>query len=178
MKALRIIFGILSLMLAMFCLTYPFAAQLTCVYIFAIYIGIVGIITVIDYIAKKNERKKSGVEAAAGGISLAAAIISIIFMICNITISGFTFATAEFGAMLLLLAIVIDGFMNIVGAFTYRDYSLGMRILVIILGILMISAGSTGFFITPLIVSMFGIFTAIGIGVFGVSLIATSFSEN
>lgn len=177
MKALKIILGILSVIVAAFLLMFPFAGQLIYVYVASIYVGIVGIVFIIDYCVNRKKRKLGSTQAYAGGLGVALAILAIIFMLLNITIPGFTFVTQELVAIILLIALLIEGIITIVNAFTYLFYSTAMRVLSVILGLLMVIAACAAFGCLPLIIGMMGIFTSIGFAVSGVSLIVNACTE-
>ena len=178
MKVVRIILGILAILLGAYCLAFPFETQMTFAYIASILVGVVGIITIIDYIVNHKKRKKSAVLAAAGGASLLAGILGVIFMILTVSTDSFFLIWQNVLAIFIAVSVLVDGVMMIVGAFTYRLYTPGMRVLSVILGILMVLAGSAALSFPSVIIGALGVFTSIGIGVIGISLIVSSFSAN
>lgn len=174
MKAVRIILGILAIILGVICLFDPFSTQFVYAYIAVIAAGIIGIVGIIDYAVNNKKRKKAGIQAAVGGVSLAASIICVILFVLSLLIPTFTIDLVLIGATFLLVSLTVDGIMNIIGAFTYREYDGGMRVCNVLLGILMILGANAGFRCFPLIISMMGVFTGIGTLVAGISLITNS----
>lgn len=177
MKALKIIFGILSVIVAAVFMVFPIFGQVTYLYVASIYFGIVGIVYIIDYCIYRKERRMAGLQAATGGVGIVLSILAVVFMIFNITIPGFTYATEYLVALLLIISLLVEGILTIISACTYPEFSSGIRAVAIVFGVLMIIASCVAFGFVPFIIGMFGIFTAIGLAVSGVSLIVSACSE-
>ena len=173
MRVFKVILGILSVALSMFCLGAPFLTEYICTYIAAIYALVIGIIACAEYAKHKGEK--------GSGISLAGGIIAILFMIFAIFAPGFLLNWMFILAIVLLIAIIVEGITTVVGAFTFRGLTGGMKAVYAILGILMIIAGTTflswGIFGAFEIIEFFGIITSIGICITGVRLIISAFAD-
>ena len=178
MKVLKVIFGIISIILATFLLQAPFITELVFVFVLTVYAGVVGIVTLVDYFANRKSRTHSVIEGAVGGSVVAVSIIAIVLMLLSIFIEGFSFSIAYLGAFFLIVAVLVYGIMTVVGAFTYRALDGGMKALSVVFGILVIIAASTAFAFIPVIIGALGIFTSIGIMISGVSLIISAFESN
>ncbi len=174
MKAIRIILGILSIILSAVCFVSPFESEIIYGYLVAIYVGVIGIMTIICFIVERKKKRLSGLEGALGGVALAFAILAVMFMFFNIRIPGFTFRWITFCAVFFLVSMTVEGISLFVRGIV-RPYPVGMKIFMIVFGLLMLSASSTGYFMIPTVISMFGIFTAIGFLSTGIQLISTSF---
>ncbi len=177
MKVLKIILGILAILAAPALMAFPLFTEVYFAYLAAIFAGIIGIISLVDYGINRKKREHSATEAAAGGLTVFAAILSIVIMIFNITIPGFTFTMEYIGVLFFLAYIFIDGISTIIGAFTYRNYSGGMKALTVIFGILITLAAIVGFACVPVIMAALGIFIGIGFILAGIGLILSAFSK-
>ena len=84
MKVFNCIFGILSIIGAIYCMFYPGLTFLNAGWIVTILLGVWGICSVIDYFAKRKKAKAEQSEAIMGTLGLvvgiAAAVISILAM--------------------------------------------------------------------------------------------------
>lgn len=84
MKVFNCIFGILSIIGAIYCMFYPGLTFLNTGWIVTILLGVWGICSVIDYFAKRKKAKAEQSEAIMGTLGLvvgiAAAVISILAM--------------------------------------------------------------------------------------------------
>lgn len=178
MKITRILLGALFILGGFVCLADPFGTQLTYAYVTAVYAGILGILGIIDYVLNRKDRSHSAPEAAAGGFFLLVSILSVVFMLCNLTIPGFTFASEYFGALLLVSVVLVHGIMTVLAAFLYRGFSFWLRLVTVIFGCLMVSAASMAFWFIPAVIGMLGVFTSVGIISAGVTLLLTAFSWN
>ena len=105
MRVFKVILGILSVALSMFCLGAPFLTEYICTYIAAIYAGVIGIIACAEYAKHKGEK--------GSGISLAGGIIAILFMIFAIFAPGFLLNWMFILAIVLLVTIIVEGITTI-----------------------------------------------------------------
>ena len=177
MKVFNILFGILSIIVAIICFMYPFASQLVYGYIIAIFVGVMGIMCLVNYFTTRKTAKASGIQAASGTANLAIGIFGVVFMLLNMTVPFFNYSVQEFAAILVSLFMLVEGISCIAGAFTNKDgNSMGMRILTGIFGVLMVIAFVYALACPAIIISMFGIFLGACMLVQGVSRIALAFS--
>ena len=176
MKVLSIIFGIVSVIIGVYCLFTPVQAYAVIGWI----IGIAMLVEGIGSVATWNARRQAGF---ADGWTLAGAIISIvlgIFLLCSYFAQ---WAIDVFIAYLIAAWLVVGGITRIVAAFNLRKYNetmgadaigvnwgvlLALGILVTILGVLCL--------FNPLSVMM-GVGFMIGISIIcvGVDLIVRGF---
>ena len=172
MKALKIILGILVIIGAIALLSLPqIYAAVFYQYLFAIVVGVIGIVSIIDYCVNRKKRKFTGVQVALGSAVVVTAIVDIIFMLFNITIPGFTEAWTTIQAVLLMCYVIFMGIMSIVNAFSIRSAASGTKAASIILGILAVIAAVIGLCNLGFVISLMGLFTSISILVFGILLL-------
>ena len=175
MKAAKIIFGILAIILSVFFFAFPGWAEVAWIYVIAIVAGLAGIVGIIDYIVNHRKRKLAGVEVAAGGLSLGASIALVIIALLNV-FDGTLLPTVI--VFFLIAFILIRGVTLLVSAFTYRAFNTGLRVLNIILGILLIILACAFLggilFATAFIMGMLGILTGISLVFFGISAITSA----
>lgn len=177
MKTVKIILGILSLVVAIIFFMDPIPSQVIYLYITSIYFGAVGIVYLIDYCVNKQERKNAGMQVTASTVGIALSVAAILFMLLNMTVPGFPYATQYLVAVILIISLLVEGIVTVVSALTFIEFLPVLRAMAIIFGILMIVVAYVAFGYIPVIIGMLGIFTGIGIAVSGVSLIISACSE-
>lgn len=177
MKVLKFLAGVLSLICAFICFMHPFATQLVYGYIIACFIGVMGVISIIDYfVSKKNRPLKAAIVGPSG---LVLGILGVLFFIFNTTVEGFTLAVQFIAAVIFMIFILVEGVSTLVNSFTLKKVlGTGGWIFFLIFGILMILAGIAGLSCLPIVVSMFGTFTAIGFIINSVYMITSCFSDD
>lgn len=177
MKTFNAIFGVLSIIVAIICFAHPFASQLMYGYLIAVFIGMMGIMCIINYLAMRKAFKTSGIQMFSGTASLAIGIFGVVFMLLNMTVPFFNYSVQEFGAILVSLFMLTEGVSCVAGAFTNRaGKNAAMRILTGLFGIVMIVGFVYALMYPAVIISMFGIFLGIGLLVQGIGRIAFALS--
>lgn len=173
MKALNILCGIISIIAAVICLAHPFAAQIAYGYLCAIVIGCLGIIVIISYFMNRKAMKVAGTEAVVGTAGLALGILGVIFMVLNIEIPGFVYGVQEFGAVMLMVFMLIEGFGMII--FAVKSRGIPGRIPVIIFGCLMVIACLFGVTCPVMVISIMGAFMGINFALYGINRFIVAF---
>lgn len=177
MKIFNIIFGVLSIIVAFICFMYPFESQLLYGYIIAVFIGIMGIMCLVNYFSSRKAAKASGVQMFSGTADLVIGIFGVVFMLLNMTVPFFNYTVQEFGAILVSLFMLVEGISSIAEAIVNRaGAGAGMRVLSGILGLLMIIGFVYALACPAIIISIFGIFLGACMLVQGVSRITFALS--
>lgn len=177
MKVFNMVFGVLSIIVALICFAHPFASQLVYGYIIAIFIGVMGIMCLINYFSMRKAYKASGIQMFSGTASLVIGIFGVVFMLLNMTVPFFNYSVQEFGAILVSLFMLTEGIYCIAGAITNRaGKSTAMRVLTGIFGVVMIIGFIYALAYPAVIIAMFGVFLGICMLVQGISRIVFALS--
>lgn len=177
MKIFNIIFGILSIFVGGTCLAHPFASQIAYGYIAAIFIGVMGIMSIIAYFKTRKQAKTSASVAAFGTANLVIGIVSVIFMVLNMTVPFFTYSVQEFAAIVCIAFMIIEGASCIYSAITNKSGAgTGMRILTAIFGVIMLIGCIYGIACPAVVIAMFGVFLGATFMVQGFSRIVLAFA--
>ena len=180
MRIFNVLMGILCIIAAGVCFMHPFESQIMYGYTCSIIIGIMGVISIVEVIMTRKERKAAraaGLETTSGVLGVVLGILGIVFMLLNMNVPFFTYAVAELGAVVLMLYLLFDGGLTVIGAFLAKESSMGTRILLGILGVLMIIVAFWGIGFPAVVISMFGTFLAIGFAVAGINRFVLAFSN-
>ncbi|MBQ0111092.1 MAG: hypothetical protein KBS41_04115 [Oscillospiraceae bacterium] len=177
MKVAKIILGILLFLTFPYFLFAPVATEIFYSYFLSVVAGIVGIVAIVDFIINRKNRKLAGLEVSVGGLVVAVSIVNIIFMLLNVYVDGFVVAINLLWAYMLLILMIVRGIMDIVGAFTYRQTDGSLKVLTIIWGALLIIGGIAGLGFPAVVLACEGIAIGIGVGMSGISLLISAFSE-
>ena len=173
MKIFNVLFGILSIIVAVTCLAHPFASQLAYGYISAVFIGVMGLMSIVNWFLVRREAKRSGLQLISGAGGLIIGIFGVVFMLLNMTVPFFTYSVQEFGAILVMMFLLLEGVLTTVSAVRNRNNRNGlMRVMMGIFGVLMIVGCLFGIIFPEVVISMFGIFLGVSLLVQGISRIA------
>ena len=145
-------------------------------YVVALFMGVMGIVSIVAYFRNRKAMKSIGLVAAAGTANLVIGILGVVFMLLNMTVPFFTYSVQAFGAIMVALFMLIEGINCVASAILNRSGSTGLtRVMTGVLGVLMIVGFAGALVFPPVIISMFGIFLGVGMAVQGVSRIALGF---
>lgn len=178
MKVFNCIFGILSIIGAIYCMFYPGLTFLNTGWIVTILLGVWGICSVIDYFAKRKKAKAEQSEAIMGTLGLvvgiAAAVISILAMFMpSIRLMFDVIILCIFSGWL-----VVDGISSVAMSFKVKEAaSSGAWLIPLFCGILVIIGGIYGFFHLVFAAQTIGFIIGVLLAVYGVKLILLAFEK-
>ena len=174
MKVFNCIFGILSIIGAIYCMFYPGLTFLNTGWIVTILLGVWGICSVIDYFAKRKKAKAEQSEAIMGTLGLvvgiAAAVISILAMFMpGIRLMFVVIILCIFSGWL-----VVDGISSLK---VKKASSSGAWLIPLFCGILVIIGGIYGFFHLIFAAQTIGFMIGVLLSIYGVKLILSAFEK-
>lgn len=179
MKAIKCIFGVLSILGAFYCMFFPGLTFLDAGWIVAILLGVYGICSIVGYFtnSKKKEKTDNGNMIADGIVGLivgiAAAVISVLAL----------FSTSVFAMLDLIILLIFafwllySGVSSIMDSVKQKKSGGKMWVLSLILGIVLILTGIYG--ATHLLFAAFSIGYIIGfeLMIYGIRLITSAFEN-
>ncbi|MGI6216951.1 MAG: DUF308 domain-containing protein [Coriobacteriales bacterium] len=177
-KIASLVFGILVVIGGIFCLTVPVGTFMSMLWVLGIFI----LCYAISNFATYSEMRKAGLN---GNIVLVNAIVSLIFAILLIFNGGFQFALGTVAVILIAVWMIVAGIIQILQGIKMRDsvwrgnaghfgnnwgVTLGIGVVVTILGIICLFNPSA-------MMSIIGIIIGLSFIAAGIGLIANAFSK-
>ena len=177
MKVFNCIFGILSIIGAIYCMFYPGLTFLNSGWIVTILLGVWGICSVIDYFAKRKKTKAEQSEAVMGTLGLiagiAAAVISVLAMFMpSIRLMFDVIILCIFSGWL-----VVDGISSVAMSFKVKNTGSSAWLIPLFCGILVIIGGIYGFFHLVFAAQTIGFMIGVLLSIYGVKLILSEFEK-
>ena len=177
MKVFNCIFGILSIIGAIYCMFYPGLTFLNTGWIVTILLGVWGICSVIDYFAKRKKAKAEQSEAIMGTLGLvagiAAAVISVLAMFMpSIRLMFDVIILSIFSGWL-----VVDGISSVAMSFKVKNTGSSAWLIPLFCGILVIIGGIYGFFHLIFAAQTIGFMIGVLLSIYGVKLILSAFEK-
>lgn len=177
MKVFNCIFGILSIIGAVYCIFYPGMTFLNSGWIVTILLGVWGICSVIDYFAKRKKAKAEQSEAVMGTLGLAVGIAAAVVSILAMFMPGIRLV---FDIIILCIFsgwLVIDGISSVAMSFKIKNTSSGAWLIPLFCGILVIIGGIYGFFHLVFAAQTIGFMIGVLLAIYGVKLILSAFEK-
>lgn len=177
MKVFNCIFGILSIIGAIYCIFYPGLTFLNSGWIVTILLGMWGICSVVDYFTKHKKSKSEQNEAVMGTLGLivgiAAAVVSVLAMfIPSIRLVFDIIILCIFSGWL-----VIDGISSVAMSFKVKNTGSSAWLIPLFCGILVIIGGIYGFFHLVFAAQTIGFMIGVLLAIYGVKLIVSVFEK-
>ena len=167
MKVFNCIFGILSIIGAIYCMFYPGLTFLNAGWIVTILLGVWGICSVIDYFAKRKKAKAEQSEAIMGTLGLVAMFMPGIRLMFDVII------LCIFSGWL-----VVDGISSVAMSLKVKKASSsGAWLIPLFCGILVIIGGIYGFFHLIFAAQTIGFMIGVLLSIYGVKLILSAFEK-
>lgn len=178
MKIFNFIFGIFSIIAAVYCIFYPGVTFLNSGWIVSVLLGIWGICSIFAYTSSHGKQNKSKSEAVmgilglVGGISAAIVSVSAIF-IPSVRVLLDIIIICVFSSWL-----IISGITSVISSFKAKASGCKSWIITLICGILIVIAGIYGIFHLIFAAQTIGIIIGILLMVYGIRLIVASFEKS
>ena len=164
MKVFNCIFGILSIIGAIYCMFYPGLTFLNAGWIVTILLGVWGICSVIDYFAKRKKAKAEQSEAIMGTLGLVVGIAAAVISILAMFMPG--------------IRLVVDGISSVAMSLKVKKASSsGAWLIPLFCGILVIIGGIYGFFHLIFAAQTIGFMIGVLLSIYGVKLILSAFEK-
>lgn len=180
MKVFNCIFGVLSILGAIYCIFFPGISFLNAGWIVAILLGVYGICNIVGYASNPvgKAEKQNGVFIARGVIGLIIGIASAIISLLALFSLGIRAVLDLIILFMFAFWLVYSGIISIVCAVKQKKIGGKMWILSLILGVAVILAGLYG--TTHLLFTAYSIGYIIGfeLMVYGIRLIMSLFEKN
>lgn len=177
MKAFNCIFGIISIIGAVYCIFYPGITFLNSGWIVAVLLGVWGIGAIFDYAAKRNKADKSKGEAAMGALGLIGGIAAAVVSVLALFMPGIRLILDIIILCIFSGWLIISGITSAVVSFKARKSGSKRWILTLICGILVLLAGIYGIFHLLFLAQTIGILIGILLMTYGLRLILSVFEK-
>ena len=177
MKIFNCIFGILSIIGAIYCMFYPGMTFLNTGWIVTILLGMWGICSVIDYFAKRKKAKAEQNEAVMGTLGLVVGIAAAVISILAMFMPG---VRLVFDVIILCIFsgwLVVDGISSVAMSLKVKNTGSSAWLIPLFCGILVIIGGIYGFFHLVFAAQTLGFMIGVILAIYGIKLIISAFEK-
>lgn len=177
MKVFNCIFGVISIISAIYCIVYPGIAFLNSGWIVAVLLGVWGICAIADYASKRKKEDKSKGEAAMGALGLVAGIAAAVISVLALFMPSIRILLDIIILSIFAGWLIISGLSSAVKSFKVRESGSKRWILTLVCGILVLVAGIYGVFHLLFVAQTIGILIGILLMIYGIRLILSVFEN-
>ncbi len=171
MKVFNCVFGVISIIAAIYCIFYPGVAFLNSGWIVAVLLGVWGICAIADYMAKRKKEDKSKTEAAMGVLGLVAGIAAAVVSILALFIPSIRMLLDIIILSIFAGWLIISGITSAAVSFKTRKAGSKRWVLTLVCGILVLLAGIYGVFHLIFVAQTIGILIGILLMIYGIRLV-------
>lgn len=178
MKVFNCIFGIFSIIASIYCIFYPGITFLNTGWIVTILLGVWGICSIVDYVAKRKKEDKSKSEAAMGVLGLIAGITAAVISVLAMFMPGIRLILDVIILCVLLFWFIISGITSVALSLKIKKSGSKSWVLTLICGILIVLAGIYGIFHLFFAAQTIGFLIGILLMIYGIRLVISIFEKN
>lgn len=178
MKIFNCVFGVFSIIAAIYCIFYPGITFLNTGWIVSILLGIWGVCAIVDYAVKRKKEDKSKGEATMGALGLVAGIAATVVSVLALFIPGIRIVLDIIILCIFAGWLIVSGITSVAVSFKVKKSDSKNWILTLILGIIVWFAGIYGIFHLIFVAQTIGLFIGILLMTYGFRLILSIFENN